>query len=157
MTLLEIIIETPKDSREKYKYDRSSKSFQLNKVLPLGMSFPYDFGFIPSTKGEDGDPLDALVISEFKTFPGSKVDCRLIGALKATQEEDGKIIRNDRYFFIPRVSILFRHIKEIKDFPPEHNKQLLLFFIAYNEAEGKDFTPLKILSADKAYKLLKHQ
>jgi inorganic pyrophosphatase len=157
MESFEIIIETPKDCREKYKYDASKNSFELHKILPLGMSFPYDFGFIPSTKGEDGDPLDAMVISEFKSFPGTRLECRLIGALLANQTNKNKTIRNDRYFFIPKVSILFKDINEIADFPLEHNNQLKLFFTAYNKAEGKEFAPIKILNAEKSYKFLKKQ
>ena len=121
------------------------------------MVFPFDFGFIPGTKGEDGDPLDAMLISEFKTFPGCSLECRLIGAVKAEQSEQGKIIRNDRFFFIPHSSVTYKHIKSIKDLPSSHLKELLFFFIAYNEEKGKQFNPLKYLSAEKASKLLNKQ
>ena len=157
MSLHEVIIETPKGSREKYDYDKETNSFALKKLLPLGMCFPYDFGFIPNTLGEDGDPLDAMVISEFKTFPGCRIQCRLIGALKAEQTEKGKTIRNDRFFFIPECSVTYNHIKSIDDFPSFHNKELLFFFISYNEPEGKEFKPLKLISSDKATKLLKKE
>src|SRR6185369_9180201 len=115
MAVYKVVIETPRDSREKYEYDEKTRNFQLTKLLPLGMVFPFDFGFIPDTKGEDGDPLDAMLISEFKTFPGCSLECRLIGALKAEQSEQGKIIRNDRFFFIPHSSVTYKHIKSIKD------------------------------------------
>jgi inorganic pyrophosphatase len=151
----EIIIESPRDSKEKYDFDPANNSFFLKKLLPLGMSFPYDFGFIPGTKGDDGDPLDAMVISEFKTFTGCHVSCRLIGAVKAEQEEDKKIIRNNRFFFIPITSKVFDHIKDINDFSPSQLKELLFFFITYNEEEGKHFNPLKIISEHKAGKLIK--
>ena len=157
MTLHKVIIETPKESREKYDYDEETNSFGLKKLLPLGMCFPYDFGFIPDTLGEDGDPLDAMVISEFKTFPGCHMKCRLIGALKAEQTEKGKTIRNDRFFFIPDSSCVYKHISSIDDFPSSHNKELLFFFISYNEPEGREFKPLKLISADKAAKLLKKE
>ena len=127
----------------------------LKKLLPLGMCFPYDFGFIPDTLGEDGDPLDAMIISEFKTFPGCRIKCRLIGAVKAKQTEKGKTIRNDRFFFVPDCSVVYKHISSIDDFPSSHNKELLYFFINYNEPEGKDFQPLELISAHKATKLLK--
>jgi inorganic pyrophosphatase len=104
MTKYTIVIETPRNSREKYTYDEESKSFFLKKLLPAGMCFPYDFGFIPNTKGEDEDPIDALIISEFGTFPGCKIECRLIGALLAEQTEKNKVIRNDRFFFVPCIS-----------------------------------------------------
>ncbi len=157
MALYQVIIETPQGSREKYNYDETTKSFMLKKLLPLGMCFPYDFGFIPGTRGEDGDPADAMVISEFKTFPGCRMKCRLIGALKAEQTEKGKTIRNDRFFFIPESSVVYRHFVSIHDFPFSHLKELLFFFINYNEPEGKQFNPLKIISADKAARLLKKE
>jgi len=157
MTLHEVIIETPKGSREKYDYDKESNSFTLKKLLPLRMCFPYDFGFIPDTLGEDGDPLDAMVISEFKTFPGCRIQCRLIGALKTEQTEKGETIRNDRCFFIQHSSVVYSHISTIDDFPSSHNQELLFFFISYNEPEGKKFEPLKMISAEKASNLLKKE
>ena len=87
MELITVIVETPKGSAEKFDYEPKYKVFKLNKVMPSGMVFPYDFGFIPDTKGEDGDPLDVLVLSEFKTFPGCMMDCRLLGAIVASQTE----------------------------------------------------------------------
>ena len=157
MSTYQVIIETPRGSREKYDYDEKTDSFVLKKLLPLGMCFPYDFGFLPGTLGEDGDPLDAMVISEFKTFPGCRLSCRLIGGLKAEETEDGKTIRNDRFFFIPETSVVYAHIKSIDDFPPTHTKDLLFFFINYNEPEGKEFNPLKLMSAEKASKLIKKE
>ena len=84
---VEIIVETPKGSRNKYKYDPDNDVFKLSKVLPEGMVFPYDFGFVPSTKAADGDPLDVLMLMDEATFPGCLVECRLIGVIKAEQEE----------------------------------------------------------------------
>ena len=111
MKTFEIVIETPKDSRQKYKFDKQSGSFKLSKLLSLGLCFPYDFGFLPATKAEDGDPIDAMVISEFISFPGCRLDARLIGVLTAEQQKKGKRVRNDRYFFIPENSVTFSHIK----------------------------------------------
>jgi inorganic pyrophosphatase len=157
MSLIQVVIETPRNSPVKYSYDHASRGFILKKRLPAGMVFPFDFGFIPRTTGEDSDPLDALVISEFETFPGCRIDSRLIGMLQAEQTESGKTIRNDRYFFIPDSSLLYRHIKTAGDLPVQLRKELLLFFIAYNKAAGKRFKPLQIISADKAAAILKKQ
>jgi len=150
----QIIIETPKGSREKYSYDPKQKSFVLKKLLPLGMVFPFDFGFLPGTKGEDGDPLDAMLLSEFKTFPGCRVECRLIGMLKAKQSEENKTIRNDRYFFVPESSLLYQHIQTTDDLPAQLIKELLTFFVTYNKEEGKEFEPLQVLPAKKAAEVL---
>lgn len=152
-----IVVETPKDSREKYMYDPELKSYILKKLLPLGMVFPFDFGFLPGTKGEDGDPLDAMILSEFKTFPGCRIECRLIGVLKAKQTEKGKTIRNDRYFFVPCNSLVYQHIQTSSDLPAQLLKELLKFFETYNEEEGKQFKPINVLSAKKAAALLAKQ
>jgi inorganic pyrophosphatase len=157
MHIVDITIETPKGSAEKFTYDPERKCFMLKKVLPAGMSFPYDFGFIPQSMGEDGDPLDALVISEHKTFPGCVVECRLIGALLAEQLTGKKKIRNDRYFFVPQVSVVYGKTKLLTDLPKRHITQLVDFFVTYNKAEGKQFRYLGVVNADKAYKLLKKQ
>jgi hypothetical protein len=77
---LRVVIETPRGSRSKYSYDPDCDCMQLSTVLPEGMVFPYDFGFIPSTIGEDGDPLDVLVLMEASVVPGCVVRARLVGA-----------------------------------------------------------------------------
>jgi inorganic pyrophosphatase len=94
--LLNVVVDTPKGSRNKYKYDEKSHIWRLSKVLPLGASFPFDFGFIPSTKGGDGDPLDVLVLTEEPSFVGCVLPALLIGVLEAEQTEKGEITRNDR-------------------------------------------------------------
>src|ERR1700676_2408367 len=92
--LLNVIVETPKGSRSKLKYEPTQGLFELNKVLPRGMAFPYDFGFIPSTVGDDGDPLDVLVLMDEPVPAGCKVLCLLIGVIEAEQTEDGTTERN---------------------------------------------------------------
>ncbi len=129
--------------------------FKLKKILPAGMVFPYDFGFIPGTKGEDGDPLDVIIISEIKSFPGCIIDCRIIGAITAKQTEGSKTVRNDRFLAIPGVSQLFADVHSINDLPKDIIKQLETFFINYNELEGKKFKPLKRVDAKQALKLIK--
>jgi inorganic pyrophosphatase len=74
---MDIIIESPKGSRIKYKFDNEYRLFRLHKILPAALVFPFDFGFIPGTTGEDGDPIDVMVLSEFQGFPGCLLDCRL--------------------------------------------------------------------------------
>lgn len=157
MPIIDIMIETPKGSIEKYDYDPDNRLFHFKKALPLGMHFPYDFGLIPGTKGEDGDPLDALVISEFKLFPGCMVSCRLIGCMLASQEENRKKIRNDRFFFIPEVSVQYATIKSVADLPKDDITDLEQFFVNYNKIEGKRFIPLKTIDAKKAYELIQKQ
>src|ERR1700710_72571 len=93
--LIVVIIETPKGSRNKYAYDVKEHIFELKKVLPAGMAFPYDFGFVPSTRGGDGDPLDVLVLMDEPAFAGCLVAARLVGVITAPQtERDGTDVEN---------------------------------------------------------------
>jgi len=154
MQYYDIIIETIKGGNLKYKYDPPTGIFKLRKALPLGMIFPYDFGFIEGTKGEDGDPLDAMIISEFSSFTGCKMKCRLVGVLLAEQTEGRKKIRNDRYFFIPDESVIFSSINSMTQLGTKHNEQLKEFFVNYNKAEGKLFTPLRMITAEKGATML---
>jgi inorganic pyrophosphatase len=154
MKTMDILIETPKGSAEKYAYEEASGYFRLKKIMPVGMMFPFDFGLIPDTKGEDGDPMDALVISEFASFPGCVVECRLIGAMLAEQKEKGKVVRNDRFFFIPVLSKQFSEVESLKDLPKEHREQTQNFFVQYNKVEGKEFEVIKVVDAEKAIKLI---
>src|SRR5262249_11212882 len=94
--LVNVVIEAPRGSRNKYKYDERHGLFRLSKVLPLGACFPYDFGFIPSTRAEDGDPVDVLVLTEEPAFAGCVLPVRLLGVIEAEQTEGGKTVRNDR-------------------------------------------------------------
>jgi inorganic pyrophosphatase len=83
--LFQVVVETPKGSRNKYAFDPDNRVFELKKVLPAGMAFPYDFGFLPSTKGGDGDPLDVLVLMDEPAFPGCVLKCRVIGVIEGEQ------------------------------------------------------------------------
>jgi inorganic pyrophosphatase len=100
---VDVIIETPKGCRNKFAYDPSTGLFKLSKILAEGMMFPYDFGFAPNTKADDGDPIDLLVLVEETTFPGCLVECDLIGVIEATQEEKtGGPKRNPRLIGVAR-------------------------------------------------------
>jgi inorganic pyrophosphatase len=154
-TTVTAMIECPKGSNQKFDYDPAEKRFKLNKILPAGLVFPFDFGMIPGTKGEDGDPLDIIVISEGSTFPGCLVDCRIIGGLKAEQtERNGHKVRNDRFIGIPDVSQLYSNIHTLEELPQVLIDQLEAFFKNYNEQAGKKFKVTAKLNARQAAKLL---
>lgn len=153
--LLKVIIETPRGSQNKYDFDPEYKVFKLKKTLPMGSTFPFDFGFVPQTEGEDGDPLDVLVLMEEASFPGCLIDCRIIGILEAEQtEKGGKPIRNDRILAIANASILFKGISNIKELNENMISQIEDFFIDYNKSEGKEFHPLNWTGAKKAWELV---
>ena len=149
------MVESPKGFNQKFDYDPNVQRFKLSKILPAGLVFPFDFGMIPDTKGEDGDPLDVIVISESATFPGCLIDCRLIGAFRAEQtERDGRRMRNDRFVGIPGVSQLFPDISELSQLPESILNQLESFFRNYNEQAGKQFKVTARLNASQAAQLL---
>jgi inorganic pyrophosphatase len=158
MSSIDVVIETPKGSTEKYAYVPNTPFFELKKILPSGMVFPYDFGFIPKTQGEDGDPLDIIVISEFNSFPCIIISCRVIGAILAEQsreEGDKEMIRNDRVIAIPKCSNIFDKVEDVNDLPRQLIKELEAFFVEYNKLEGKKFTVVDIAGASEAKKIVK--
>jgi inorganic pyrophosphatase len=112
---LRVVIETPKGSQNKYAYEPSIGTFVLRGVLPAGAVFPFDFGFVPSTLGEDGDPLDILVLMDSSAFAGCLVPSRLIGAIEAEQTENGKTERNDRLLAVASHSLTHKSIQDISD------------------------------------------
>lgn len=153
--IVHVIIETPQYSSNKYAYDSELKVFKLKKTLPLGSAFPFDFGFVPNTICEDGDPLDVLVLIEGQTYPGCLVAARLVGILKATQTEGNKTMRNDRLVAISIESQLYKDITDIRQLNKNMLSQIEHFFIDYNKHENKVFKPLKWGNAKDAFKKIK--
>ncbi len=151
---LNVVIETPKGCRNKYKFDESTEIFTLSGVLPSGASFPFDFGFIPQTLGEDGDPLDVLLLMDEAAFPGCLIPSRLIGVVEAEQSENGKTERNDRLIAVACKSLEHDHLKTINDLNENLLEQIKHFFISYNQAKGKKFEPLGQFGNVKAKKLI---
>jgi inorganic pyrophosphatase len=153
--LINVVIETPRGSRHKYTYDPEQDVFKLKKTLPLGSSFPFDFGFIPNTHAEDGDPIDVLVVMDEPAYPGTVVTCRLIGVLEAKQQErNGTVTRNDRIVAVAEKSVLYGEIKNLRDLSKSMEDQIAAFFIHYNEQAGKVFTPLRWADAAAAQELI---
>ncbi|RFZ84071.1 inorganic diphosphatase [Mucilaginibacter terrenus] len=151
-----VIVESPRGANHKFNYEPKENRFKLAKILPAGMVFPFDFGFIPGTKGGDGDPLDVVVISEITGFPGCAMDCRIIGALKAEQtERDGKTTRNDRFLAVPVVSQLFAEVTSILHLSEAVMNQIEHFFKNYNDQAGKKFEVLSRINEEDAFKLIK--
>lgn len=150
-----VIIETPKRSQNKYAYDPEMDLFMLKKTLPLGMMFPFDFGFIPQTKGEDGDPIDILVLMDEPSYPGCLVRCRLLGVLEAEQQEKGKdAIRNDRLVAISDSSVIYKDITKMKELNASFVKEIEHFFQNYNRQEGRLFKPLQWAGVKTAVRLI---
>jgi len=149
------IIESPKGSSVKYTFDEKTELFQVSKLLPKGMVFPLHFGFIPSTKGEDGDPLDVLVLMDEHCYPGSLIEVRVIGAIEANQtEKNGKTVRNDRIIGAALESSRYSQttIKSLDKYLLDEVKN---FFITYNAMANKKFTPLRQSNATTTIQLIK--
>jgi inorganic pyrophosphatase len=134
------IIETPKGSRNKFDYDPESNLFMLGGLLPEGMMFPFDFGFIPSSLGDDGDPLDIMVLMDAPAHPGCIIEVRLIGIIEAEQtEKKGKTEVNNRLLGVAVHSYDHEDLDTIDDVSKTLLSQVEAFFVSYNKQRGKRF------------------
>jgi inorganic pyrophosphatase len=156
VTVVPVVIETPRGSRNKYKLDEKSGRFKLSKIMPEGMAFPFDFGFFPGTCADDGDPLDVLVLCEEPTFPGCQIDCRLAGVLLTRQVDKGDTEgkRNDRIIGIAQASVLFAEVKELGDLPSVLLQQIEDFFVNYQKVRDVEVTPLGRKGPESAKRIL---
>jgi len=137
---VEVVVETPKGSHNKLKYDTERDAFRLSHVLPIGMTFPFDFGFLPDTASGDGDPLDVLILMDAPCPTGCLVDVRLVGVLEVEQrEETGTVVRNDRLIGVAETSPAHRATRELTDLPPAILTEIEAFFEQYNRLDGKQF------------------
>lgn len=152
---LRVVIETPKGSRNKFKYDPELGSYRLNAVLPEGMVFPYDFGFVPCTKAQDGDPVDVLLLMDIPAFPGIIVESRIVGVIEAEQSEDGETTRNDRIIAVAKDSRIHSDIKKPGDLNDNMMHEIERFFTNYNKERGKRFKVVGLKGSDAAIKLIK--
>lgn len=134
-----VVVETPRGSPHKYKFEPSLGTFTLSNVLPQGMTFPYDFGFVPGTCAEDGDPLDVLLLMDQPAFCGCVVPARFIGTIQARQTEKGKTVENDRLIAIPETDGSDSEIQSLRDLPPKRLEQIIEFFENYDRELGKRF------------------
>lgn len=153
--LVRIVIETPRGSRNKYKYDEKLHLFRLNSVLPAGLVFPYDFGYVPGTKAEDGDPIDVLVLMDQPAFTGCVIETRLLGVIEAEQTEDGQTERNDRLVAVAKEAHDWKDLRTLKDMNTNLLKELEHFFVSYNALKKKEFKLLATRGPNAARNLLR--
>jgi len=128
---------SPRGSRNKYKYEPDWDCVQLSTVLPEGMVFPYDFGFIPSTVGADGDPLDILILMDSSVVPGCVVRARLVGVIESEQKEDGDWTRNGRLIAVATHAQTYQTAKHLGDLRPHLLDDIEEFFQTYNKLRGR--------------------
>lgn len=152
---VQVIIETPAQSRNKFAFDAEQGIFSLKKVLPAGMVFPYDFGFLPQTKAPDGDPIDVLLLMDQPAFPGIAVKAKLIGVIEGEQLDGAKKIRNDRLVAVAEANHMYANVKKLGDLPRKWLDEVQVFFVNYHDLEGKKYKLLGCRGAKQALKLIK--
>lgn len=152
--ILQVIIETPKGSRNKFAFDPRQRIFRLKSVLPAGMAFPYDFGFLPKTLAADGDPLDVLLLMDEPAYPGVAVRSRLIGVIEGEQLNGSKKIRNDRLLAVAEANHQYANIKTLNDLPGPFLHELEEFFVNYHRQEGKEYKLLGCKGIGSAMRLI---
>lgn len=152
---LRVVIETPKGSRNKFAYQAKEHIFELKKVLPAGMAFPYDFGFVPRTEADDGDPVDVLVLMDEPAFPGCVLTCRPIGVIEGEQGNKKGKERNDRIVAIERDAHSWADIKNIHDLGKEFCEELEEFFVNYHRLSGQQYRVIGIKGPNQARSLVK--
>jgi inorganic pyrophosphatase len=149
------VIETPRGSRVKFSYDSDLQTFTLRKSLLVGLTYPHDWGFVPSTKADDGDPIDIMVVHDAATFPGLVLSCRPIGILQIEQKNGNKLERNDRLFAVPRRSHAELGLHDVRELSAAMQEELEKFFIATDELEDKKLNILGWAGPKAALKALK--
>ena len=149
------VVETPRGSRAKLEFDPKLRVFTLSKPLLVGLTYPYDWGFIPSTKAEDGDPADVLIIHDAATYPGLVLRCKPVGVLEIMQTKKGKKERNDRIFVVPDRSPFEADLTDIRKLPKRAVAELEQFFEATDALEDKKLKFLGWRGPSKAIELIK--
>ena len=136
--LVRVVVETPKGSTQKIDYDADLECFVVKRRMPAGIAYPFHFGFLPSTLGEDGDPVDAIVLSDQPAFTGLVVPCRVVAAIKVAQTEKKKTLRNDRYIAVPDCDVAHAAIVDVRDIARDMRAEIEAFLKAAIELEEKE-------------------
>ena len=144
------VVECSRGERGKFAYDPELGAFELKRLLPAGMSFPLDFGFIPSTKAEDGDPLDIMLMHDVPVPMGAVVPVRLIGVIEAEQTEEGRTVRNDRLLGVATSSLQFAKVESLEDLAGDFLETLTDFWTHYEQLRGVGFKVLGARGAEAA-------
>jgi len=128
-----LLVEIPKGSRNKYEWDEELQAIKLDRFLFSSVVYPTDYGFIPDTDGEDGDPLDAMCIVSEATFPGCVIPVRVIGLFKML--DDGEV--DDKILCVPMKDPNLNHIDSLGDVSEQLKAEISHFFAIYKGPEGK--------------------
>ena len=123
-----VVVEAPRGALAKTKWSPKLGAFELAHATMFGVVYPYDFGFIPSTKAEDGDPIDAMVLFDAPTWPGVIIRSRLVGVVRLVQRktDDAPLVRNDRLIAVPSMD---QRVRDVGDLAPRVREELEEFFL----------------------------
>ncbi len=126
-----VVVEIPKRSRNKYEYDEGGGFIKLDRVLSSSLHYPGDYGFIPRTMHDDGDPLDAIVLTNEPTFSGCVIEARPLGVFHLIDRDQA----DDKILAVPNTDPLFNHYRTLDDVPPHFLKEVSHFFSVYKDLE----------------------
>ena len=150
---LRVVVETPRGANIKIKYDEDLGCFSLSRILPLGVTYPYDFGFVPQTLAQDGDPLDVMVLIDALTYPGVVISCRLLGALHV--EERGLRGRpNHRLVAVPVKAARKDELRNFSDLGRRMQQELERFFVMSSAFTSKDPVVRGWVGPDAAFEMV---
>lgn len=152
---IHVVVETPRGSPFKLKLDPALGVLALKRPLPLGFAWPFDFGFVPSTRAPDGDPVDAVVLWDAASPAGLIIPCRALGVLQLDQQEqDGRRVRNDRIVAVPLAAPRQGEVRSVDDLPARVKEELAHFSTSSVWFEGKDVRVLGWAGPPEAARLI---
>lgn len=131
--IINVLIEIPGGSKNKYEFDKDMNAFALDRVLFASVKYPYDYGFVPNTLADDGDPLDGMVMMDEPTFPGCVIAARPIGMLLMIDGGD----RDEKILCVPAEDPRYNEVKSLKDVAPHRLEEIAEFFRTYKNLEKK--------------------
>jgi inorganic pyrophosphatase len=154
--VVQVVVECPRGAAIKLKYEPPLGAFTVARALPLGLTYPFDWGFVPGTIGDDGDPIDALVLHDLGTYPGVVLPCKALGVVELSQRGDGgKRERNDRVITMPVWHDRLGELERAADLPARLRKEIEQFFLNTTFFTGKKPRIIGWKSPQKALALLK--
>jgi inorganic pyrophosphatase len=153
---LHVVVESPRGSTVKLKYDPKLRAFTISRPLTRGLRYPYDWGFIPGTRGPDGDPLDAMVYWDVATWPGVVLPCRALGVLQVEQNPSGGQgrERNDRLLLVPVSAARAENLRSHESLSSREREELEHFFLTAVAFANKDARILGWQGPEEAERLV---
>jgi inorganic pyrophosphatase len=150
--IINAIIEIPAGSRNKYEYQKHTGVIRLDRVLSSSLKYPGDYGLIPRTHFDDGDPLDVLVMVTEPTFPGCVIEVRPLGIFRMLDKGEP----DDKVLAVPVRNPLYESYRQLEDVPPHYLKEVAHFFSVYKDLEGVRVEPIGWESAEAAHEAIRY-